>query len=155
MKRTMLGWLAASAAMACLILTAPARADTFPSRPVKLVVPYSPGGLPDTVARSLSRPLGEALGQSVFVENKPGAGGAGAASTLTPSPADVADLLIQRDQRAQVSIPGVEFLQWAGFAGQCLGRKTAPAEHAHDFFQRGRGKVGAVFTRRQCMQRTF
>lgn len=94
MKRTTPGWLAALTAVACLTIAPAAQADVFPSRAVKLVVPYSPGGLPDTVARILSRPLGEALGQSVFVENKPGAGGAGAASTLTQSPADGYTLLV-------------------------------------------------------------
>ncbi|MGF6528030.1 Bug family tripartite tricarboxylate transporter substrate binding protein [Variovorax sp. PvP013] len=94
MKRRTLGWLAASTAIACLSIASSAHADAFPSRPIKLVVPYSPGGLPDTVARILSRPLGEALGQSVFVENKPGAGGAAAASTLTQSPADGYTLLV-------------------------------------------------------------
>ena len=59
-----------------------AQADTYPSKPIKLVVPYSPGGLPDTVARVLSRYLPDALGQPVVVENKPGAGGAVAAATL-------------------------------------------------------------------------
>lgn len=95
MKQTTPGWLAALTAVACLTIAPPAaQADVFPSRAVKLVVPYSPGGLPDTVARILSRPLGEALGQSVFVENKPGAGGAGAASMLNQSPADGYTLLL-------------------------------------------------------------
>lgn len=94
MKRTPMGWLASLTAMACLTIVPSAQADVFPSRPIKLVVPYSPGGLPDTVARILSRPLGEALGQSVFVENKPGAGGAGAASTLNQSPADGYTLMV-------------------------------------------------------------
>lgn len=94
MKRTPMGWLTALTAMACVTIAPSVQADVFPSRPVKLVVPYSPGGLPDTVARILSRPLGEALGQSVFVENKPGAGGAGAASTLTQAPADGYTLLL-------------------------------------------------------------
>jgi len=63
-------------------------ADTFPSRPLRFIVPYSPGGLPDTVARILSQKLQDVLGQPVFVENKPGAGGAVAAATLQQGPAD-------------------------------------------------------------------
>ena len=52
-------------------------------------------------------------------------------------------------------IARVELLQRAGFAGQCLGRKTAPAQHAHHFFQRRRRQVGSVLTGRQGMQRAI
>lgn len=50
-------------------------AQPYPSRPVKLVVPYGPGGAGDVIARVVSEQLGQALGVSVVVENKPGAGG--------------------------------------------------------------------------------
>lgn len=82
------------ACTACFAIGPMAHAQTYPSHPIKLVVPYSAGGLPDTVARVLSRPLGDALGQSVFVENKPGAGGAVAAATLMQAPADGYTLLV-------------------------------------------------------------
>ena len=63
-------------------------ADAYPNQTIKLVVPYSPGGLPDTVARQLSVLLGERLGQPVIVENKPGAGGIIAGQVVKSSPAD-------------------------------------------------------------------
>lgn len=95
MNRTYCSGLAglAAAVVAC---TAPstALAQSFPSRPVKLVVPYSPGGLPDTVARALSPHLSQALGQTVYVENKTGAGGSVAAAAVTQSPADGHTLLV-------------------------------------------------------------
>ncbi len=47
----------------------------YPSRPVRVVVPYSPGGSSDTVARILSQKLGETLGQQFFIDNRPGASG--------------------------------------------------------------------------------
>lgn len=56
-------------------LTAPARAQTFPSRPIRLVVPGGAGGSPDIVARIFAGPFGEALGQTVIVENVAGAAG--------------------------------------------------------------------------------
>jgi tripartite-type tricarboxylate transporter receptor subunit TctC len=50
-------------------------AKTFPDKPVKVVVGYSPGGLPDTIARLIGQKLSEAWGQQFVVENKPGANG--------------------------------------------------------------------------------
>jgi len=83
-------------ASACLAVAASGslHAQAYPSKPIKLVVPYSPGGLPDTVARVLSRPLQAALGQPVVVENKPGAGGAVAAATISQAPPDGYTLLV-------------------------------------------------------------
>jgi tripartite-type tricarboxylate transporter receptor subunit TctC len=75
--------------LACLAAApALALADTYPSRPLRFIVPYAAGGLPDTVARILSQRLPEALGQAVFIENKPGANGAVAAAALATAPAD-------------------------------------------------------------------
>ncbi|MDR7376634.1 tripartite-type tricarboxylate transporter receptor subunit TctC [Rhodoferax ferrireducens] len=51
------------------------QAQAWPSKPIKLIVPYPPGGSSDIIARAISQPLAEALKQSVIVENKPGANG--------------------------------------------------------------------------------
>lgn len=61
---------------------------SYPDRAIRFVVPYSAGGLPDTVARIFAQRLGDRLGQSVVVDNKPGANGVVAAQTLASSPAD-------------------------------------------------------------------
>ena len=61
------------------------RAQTASSKPVKLIVPYAPGGLPDSVARWVSVGLGERLGQPVVVENKPGGNGVVAYQALLQS----------------------------------------------------------------------
>jgi tripartite-type tricarboxylate transporter receptor subunit TctC len=68
--------------------------DKYPSRPVKIVVPYAPGGATDIVARILADQLGKSLGQSFFVENKPGAFGMLAIEEMVHSPADGYTLMI-------------------------------------------------------------
>ncbi len=60
----------------------------YPNRAIRFVVPYSPGGLPDTVARIFAQRLGDKLGQSVVVDNRPGANGVVAAQALATAPKD-------------------------------------------------------------------
>jgi tripartite-type tricarboxylate transporter receptor subunit TctC len=65
-----------------------AAAQAFPSRPVKLVIPFPPGGSLDNVGRLIAQKLSETWGQSVVVENKPGAGGNIGADFVAKSPPD-------------------------------------------------------------------
>ncbi|NDP42504.1 MAG: tripartite tricarboxylate transporter substrate binding protein [Aromatoleum sp.] len=81
-------------AFACLALAAalpslaPAQTPAFPSKPVKLVVPFPPGGPLDVIGRSIAQKLTEAWGQSVVVDNRPGAGGNIGADLVAKSPPD-------------------------------------------------------------------
>ena len=65
-----------------------ARAETYPNRPVRLVLPFGPGGVADVTARIVTEKLGEKLGQRFIIENMPGAGGINAARAVLSSPAD-------------------------------------------------------------------
>jgi len=62
-------------AAALALSGAPVQAQTFPNKPIRLVLPYVPGGIIDNVGRHLAQRLGENLGQTVVAENRPGAGG--------------------------------------------------------------------------------
>jgi tripartite-type tricarboxylate transporter receptor subunit TctC len=70
------------------------KADDYPSRPIKLLVGASAGGTTDTMARAIAQPLSKSLGQPVFVENRPGAGGNIAAETVAKSNPDGYTLLV-------------------------------------------------------------
>lgn len=76
------------AAGTALLALAAQAADPWPVRPIKIVIPFSAGGVQDTLGRSLSNELGAALGQPVIVENRPGAGGTVAANFVAKSAPD-------------------------------------------------------------------
>ena len=95
-RRPMLRIFAAAlAALAALAIDGLAQGTPgFPARTVTLIVPYSPGGLPDTVARVVGQRLSEKWGQPVVVENKAGGNGVVAAQALAARPADGYTLLV-------------------------------------------------------------
>jgi tripartite-type tricarboxylate transporter receptor subunit TctC len=62
--------------------------EAYPNRPIRIVVGFAPGGTADVVARLLATRLSETLGQQVFIENKPGAGGTIAHALVAQAPAD-------------------------------------------------------------------
>ncbi len=79
--------LFAAACAAALSSTAPATAADYPSRPITMVVPLSVGGSTDVIGRIVAQGMGEALGQTIVVENTGGAGGTigeGRISRATP-----------------------------------------------------------------------
>jgi tripartite-type tricarboxylate transporter receptor subunit TctC len=70
------------------VTTGEASAQTYPNRPIRLLVPFAAGGAVDTLARLIGQKLTESLGQPVIVENRPGAGGNLGSDVLAKSPAD-------------------------------------------------------------------
>ena len=86
---------AALATLCAVPLGATAQSSAnWPTRPIKIVVPYPPGGSSDIIARSISQLLSESLGQPVIVENKPGANGNLGADFVAKAPADGYTLLL-------------------------------------------------------------
>ena len=84
------------AALASLLALAalPAAAQNYPAKPIRLVVPFPPGGTPDILSRIIGEHVGKSLGQPVLIENRAGAGGNIGAQSAAKSPADGYTLLV-------------------------------------------------------------
>jgi len=86
-----------------LALAATACAQSYPNRPIKVVVPYAPGGLPDTIARLVGAKLADPLGQQVVVENMGGAGGISGVSEVVKAQPDGYTLLVADDGQLAIN----------------------------------------------------
>src|SRR3954464_3475503 len=86
-------WLSAAVVLA-LGAIPEAGAQSYPTKPVRIVVGFAPGGVADIVARTVAPKLSERLGQQFVVENRPSAGGIVAAEMVAQAPADGHTLLL-------------------------------------------------------------
>jgi len=103
-----------AAIAACALAGQAAVAQTFPTKPIRLVVPYPAGGTTDIMARALQEPLQQLLGQPVVVDNKAGAAGAIGTKEVARAPADGHTLLFSNNGPTSI----VPFLQsGAGYDG--------------------------------------
>jgi tripartite-type tricarboxylate transporter receptor subunit TctC len=93
-RRCLLAAAVATIAVGPLLVAAPAVAADWPGRPIRIIVPFAPGGTLDVAARSMAVTLTESLKQPVIVENKPGAGGSIGATFVAKSPPDGYTLLL-------------------------------------------------------------
>src|SRR6185437_3077889 len=73
----------------------PASAQDYPSKPIRLIVPFAPGGVADIIGRLLAPPMGEALGGTVYVEDRSGAGGVIGSQELAKSAPDGYSLVME------------------------------------------------------------
>jgi tripartite-type tricarboxylate transporter receptor subunit TctC len=93
----------AIALLLALFAATPASAQTYPTRPVRVIVPFPPGGVTDLGARMVAQKLGEALGQPMVVENRAGASGTLGVDAVTKSPPDGYTLLMTTGDFATVT----------------------------------------------------
>jgi tripartite-type tricarboxylate transporter receptor subunit TctC len=97
-KRAFLRLATVAVAAGCSLLSAPAAlAQDYPSRPIRVLVSFAPGGLTDTIARALQPQLQESFGQPILIENKPGAGGTVAEALLAKAAPDGYTILLSAD----------------------------------------------------------
>src|SRR4051794_2251802 len=75
-------------AFGLVLISASAWGQAWPSKPVKIVVPFAPGGTADTLGRMVAQKLSEQLKENFVIENRPGAGGALASAEVAKAPAD-------------------------------------------------------------------
>jgi len=92
--------LAAASVSLGALLVAPAIAQTYPSKPIRIVVPFGAGGVADLTARTVAQKMSESMGQAVAIENKPGAGGVVAGDTVAKAEPDGHTLLLMSNGTA-------------------------------------------------------
>ena len=93
-RQQFLRWFAAGACAAGLLQALPAAAQNWPTKPIRIIVPFAAGGSADVYARFLAQRLPDQLGQPVVVENRPGAGAVIGTDAVAKSPADGYTLLL-------------------------------------------------------------
>jgi tripartite-type tricarboxylate transporter receptor subunit TctC len=93
-RKALLAVLACAAAAALPGTAGAAGVDTFPSQPIKLIVPHAPGGNSDAFGRILAQKMSERIGQQVIVENRPGAGGTVASGQVAKAQPDGYTLVV-------------------------------------------------------------
>ena len=140
------------------LMGAESRAQTadFPTRPVRIIVPYTPGGTTDIATRLVADPLSKALGQPVVVENKPGANsivGAAAAASSPPDGYTMVMVLPAHAANATLQAGKMPFDPVAGFSPVSLvvqaplvlaGNKQVPARTLREFLEYAKRNPGEV-----------
>jgi tripartite-type tricarboxylate transporter receptor subunit TctC len=147
--------LRALAAFAALVLPAPAAAQDFPTRQVHIVVPQSPGGVTDVIARAVAQRLSETWGQPVIVENKAGANYQIGASFVAKADPDGYTLLVMSEAfvinpllTTKLSYdPGKDFAPITGLISinhALVAHPSLPANSVKELIELARAKPGGI-----------
>jgi tripartite-type tricarboxylate transporter receptor subunit TctC len=147
--------LALAATLAISATAGPGLAAEFPSRPVRLLVPYAPGGGLDILARTLGEPLARMWGQQLIIDNRPGAGGVIASTALVQSAPDGYTLMLMAsghpvNQFLYPRLPYDTFKDFTaiteigGTPNVVLVSKDFPAKTLPDLIALARAKPGAL-----------
>jgi tripartite-type tricarboxylate transporter receptor subunit TctC len=132
-----------------------AQAQTYPVKPIRIVVPAAPGGTTDILARALGQRLTESWGQPVIVENKPGATNQVAAAEVAKAPADGYTLfatpegtfVINPSLYKKLTYDPKDFVPVAGLAGVSQGlimHPSVPAQNFNEFLALARSRPGQL-----------
>jgi tripartite-type tricarboxylate transporter receptor subunit TctC len=119
-RRRFLQW--SGAALALPVMPQPARAQQWPARPIRAIVPFSPGSTIDVVGRIVLEPLAAALGQNIVIENRGGAGGSIGAALVARAEPDGHTILIHASAHsaAPAAYPNAPYHAGRDFAGVAL-----------------------------------
>jgi tripartite-type tricarboxylate transporter receptor subunit TctC len=157
MKLRRTTFLTALALAGALCGLAPAAAETWPSRPLRLIVPLAAGSTADILSRTIGHELGRELGQPVVVDNKPGAGGTIAMAELARAPADGYSIEFASQgtlvfNQALYSKPGYDSLKdfapivlVGGVSNVMIVPPGSPAKTVADVIAAARAKPGMTF----------
>jgi len=89
-----------AAALMSLLVAIPAAAQTYPTKPIRLLVPFGPGGVGDITSRAVMQKMGEVMGQQIIIDNRPSAGGIVATETVAKSEPDGYTLYLMNNTNA-------------------------------------------------------
>ena len=133
----------------------PAAAVDYPTRPLRIIVPFAPGGASDILARVIAPPLSERLGQPVLIENRPGAGGTLGADMVAKAPAD-GHTVVLADVGAYTISPSLypklpyqakdlaPIINLASFAHILIAPPASPFNSAADVIAADKARPGAL-----------
>jgi tripartite-type tricarboxylate transporter receptor subunit TctC len=151
---TRLRRLLLSLAALALIIPGPAAADDYPSKPVRLIIPFSPGGLNDVLGRLMATHLSDKLGKKVVVENRTGAGGVVGSEILANATPDGYTLGITSIANAlhpslyKLSYPGNKAFAPVGFVASIPNafavKLDLPAKSVKEFIALAKAKPGEL-----------
>jgi tripartite-type tricarboxylate transporter receptor subunit TctC len=142
--------------LCCALAAATAMAQQYPTRPVRFVVPFAPGGSTDTLARTIGVKLADALGQQVVVDNRPGANGDIGMLIVAKAPADgytivlgyIANLAIAPSLYAKMPYDPVKdfqpLIQPASSPNVLTAHPSVPAKSLQELIALAKAKPGAV-----------